>query len=85
MQNCTALVTVLKPNVITIKRYALLYSDADLCCAMTGLNQTLELSELTRQQLEEEIQSLNREKQEVSAQLSMVGLFLLLSCCVNEF
>lgn len=37
-----------------------------------GLNQTLELSEMTRQQLEEEIMALNREKGDVQEQLSSV-------------
>ena len=40
---------------------------------VTGLNHTLELSELTRQQLEEEIVSLTKDKQEVIAQLNMVS------------
>ena len=30
MQTCTALVSGLNQNVVTVKRYALLYSDADL-------------------------------------------------------
>lgn len=38
-----------------------------------GLNQTLELSEMTRQQLEEEIQALNREKGDIQEQLSSVS------------
>jgi hypothetical protein len=38
----------------------------------TGLNQTLELSEMTRQQLEEEITALHREKGEVTEQLNNV-------------
>lgn len=37
-----------------------------------GLNQTLELSEMTRQQLEDEIQALNREKGDIQEQLSSV-------------
>ena len=39
-----------------------------------GLNQTLELSEMTRQQLEEEIQALNREKGDISEHLSSVSM-----------
>ena len=35
-----------------------------------GLNQTLELSEMTRQQLEDEIMVLNREKADVTEQLT---------------
>lgn len=38
-----------------------------------GLNQTLELSEMTRQQLEEEIQALNHEKGDIQEQLSSVS------------
>lgn len=39
----------------------------------SGLNQTLELSEMSRQQLEDEIQALNREKVDVQEQLSAVS------------
>lgn len=45
----------------------------DLDTEKMGLNQTLELSEMTRQQLEEEIQALNREKGDIQEQLSSVS------------
>ena len=41
----------------------------------TGLNQNLELSEYSRQQLEDEIRSLNAEKAEIGAQLSVVSRY----------
>ena len=48
----------------------------DLDTEKHGLNHTLELSELTRQQLEEEIVSLTKDKQEVIQQLNQVSFFI---------
>ena len=46
----------------------------------TGLNHTLELSELTRAQLEEEIQNLVKDKQEVIQQLNVVSFVFVCFC-----
>lgn len=45
----------------------------DLDTEKMGLNQTLELSEMTRQQLEDEIQVLVRDKADVTEQLNNVS------------
>ena len=46
---------------------------------LAGLNQTLELSEMTRQQLEDEIMVLNRERADITEQLNTVCTVMILS------